>query len=70
MLKLSTTLAEFEPDLTKILKSLTDPSKSVVDRSLVHILLHKSTKFVYYSFYLIYITRFKSFYKRLISRKQ
>ena len=47
MLKLSTTLAEFEPDLTKILKSLTDPSKSVVDRSLVHILLQKSTKFVF-----------------------
>jgi len=44
VLKLSTTLAEFEPDLTKILKSLTDPSKSVVDRSLVHILLQKSTK--------------------------
>jgi len=44
VLKLSTTLAELEPDLTKILKSLTDPSKSVVDRSLVHILLQKSTR--------------------------
>merc|ERR1739838_453602 len=41
--KFDTALAELEPDIIKLLNALTDPTQPTVDRSLVHVLLHKST---------------------------
>ncbi|XP_076805957.1 magnesium transporter MRS2 homolog, mitochondrial-like isoform X1 [Clavelina lepadiformis] len=40
----SSTLAELEPSITKLLATLTDPVNLVVDRSLVHVLLKNSAR--------------------------